>query len=67
MEAGRATTLSLLGEGRPEPLSPLEAMWNSLVESSIVAHNGVGGPLRLEAMKAKSESLLLGERLRPLK
>jgi hypothetical protein len=44
------------------PPSLLEA-----VESSIMARNGDGGPLRVEPMKAAPESYLLGERLRPLK
>jgi hypothetical protein len=42
-------------------------MKNSSVESSIMAHSGVGGPLQGEPMKATSESFLLGERLRPSK
>jgi hypothetical protein len=64
MGAGRAPVLGLLGEGRPEPHPPLEAMWNSSVESSIVVCCGDGGLLRVEPMNAMAESLLLGERLR---
>jgi hypothetical protein len=65
--AGGAPALSLLREGRLEPPTSLEAVWNSSVESSIMAHHGDGGPLRFELMKAMLESLLLGERLMPLK
>jgi hypothetical protein len=42
-------------------------MRNSLVESSIVDHHGVGAPLLVEPMKAAPASALLGEGLRPLK
>jgi hypothetical protein len=31
-----------LGEGRPEPPSPLDVVWNSSMESSIMAHRGDG-------------------------
>jgi hypothetical protein len=61
--AGRALTPCLLGEGRPEPRSLLKAVWSSLVESPIMAHNGDGGPLRDEPMKVASKSFLRGERL----
>jgi hypothetical protein len=57
----------LLREGRPEPFSPLDAVRNSSVEFSIMAHHGDGTPLRVEPMKATPESPLLGERLRPPK
>jgi hypothetical protein len=63
----RGPTPSLLGERRPEPMPPLEAMWNYSVVSSVMAHHVVSGPLRVEALKAVPESLLLGERLRPPK
>jgi hypothetical protein len=53
--------------GRLKPPSPLEAVKNSLVESSIMAHSGVGGPLRGEPMKVVLQSFHLGERLRPQK
>jgi hypothetical protein len=36
-------------------------VWNSLVESSIMAHCGDGGPLRVEPMKVVPESPLLEE------
>jgi hypothetical protein len=36
--AGRAPVSCLLGEGRPEPSSPLDVERNSSVESSIMAH-----------------------------
>jgi hypothetical protein len=42
-------------------------MKNSLVDSSIMAHIEVGGPLWGESMKVMLESFLLGERLRPPK
>jgi hypothetical protein len=32
-----------------------------------MAHNGDGGPLQVELMKAAPESFLLGERLKPMK
>jgi hypothetical protein len=41
--------------------------WNSSVESSIMARNGDGGPPQVEPTRVASESLPLGERLRPLK
>jgi hypothetical protein len=61
--AGEAPALSLLGEGRSEPPPPLEVVWNSSVEYSIMAYRGDGGPLWIEPMKAVPESPLLGERL----
>jgi hypothetical protein len=54
-------------EGMPEPPPLLEVMWNSSVQSSIMAHRGDGGQLWVERMKAVLELLLLGERLRPPK
>jgi hypothetical protein len=65
--AGGAPAPSLLGQGRPVPPSLLEVVWNSSVESSIMAHRGDGDPLRVEPMKVVSESFLLEERLGPLK
>jgi hypothetical protein len=62
--AGIAPTPSLLGEGRLESPPLDEIVWNSSMESSIMAHHGCGGPLWVELMKAVPESLLLGERLR---
>jgi hypothetical protein len=61
---GGAPAPSLLGEGWPEPPPPLEAVWNSSVESSITVHRRDGGPLWVEPKKAVPKSLLLGERLR---
>jgi hypothetical protein len=51
-------------DGRPDPPSPLEAVKNSSVESSIMAHSGVIGLLRGEPIKVTHEPLSLGERLR---
>jgi hypothetical protein len=65
--AGGAPVSCLLGEGRLEPSSPLDAVWNFSVESSIMVRRGDGDPLRVEPMKAALESFLLGERLRPSK
>jgi hypothetical protein len=59
--------LHLLGEGTPKLVSLLDAVRNSSVESSIVAHHGVDAPLRVEPTKAAPSSPLLGERLRPSK
>jgi hypothetical protein len=67
MGAGKAPVLCLLGEGRPKPPSPLDAVRNSSVESSIMAQCGDGVPLQFEPMKVVPESPLLGERVRPLK
>jgi hypothetical protein len=67
MGLGRAPVSCLLEEGRSEPPSPLEAVWNSLVESSIMVCRGNSGLLWVELMMAVPESFLLGERLRPLK
>jgi hypothetical protein len=53
-----------LGEERLEPPSPLDVVWNSSVESSIMARRGDGDPLWVEPMKVVPELLLLGERLR---
>jgi hypothetical protein len=57
----------LLEEGRLEPCSLIEVVYNSSVESSIMAHREDGGLLRVEPMKVAAESFLLGERLRPPK
>jgi hypothetical protein len=57
----------LLGEGRLEPPSLLDVIWNSSMESSIMTHRGDGDPLRVKPMKAATELLLLGERLKPPK
>jgi hypothetical protein len=47
--------------------SPLEAVWNSSVESSIMSHHGDGGPPWVEPMKVMPKSFLQAERLRLLK
>jgi hypothetical protein len=65
--AGRVLAPCLIGEGRLELPSLLEAVTNSSVESSIMARRGDSGPLRVEPIKAVPESLLLGERLMPPK
>jgi hypothetical protein len=57
----------LLGEGKPKLPSPLYAVRNPSVESSIIAHRGVGAPLRVQLMKVALALPLLGERLRPPK
>jgi hypothetical protein len=54
-------------EGRLEPPSLAEYVWNSSVESLIMARNGDRGLLWVEPMKAASEPSPLGERLRPPK
>jgi hypothetical protein len=66
MGASVAPVPCLKEEGRPEPPYSLEAMKNSSVESSIMAHS-VGGPLWVVLLKMAPESLSLGERHRPLK
>jgi hypothetical protein len=65
--AGGAPVPHLLGEGRPKPPSPLDAMMNSSTESSIMARHRDGVPWQVEPMKVALESPLLGERLRPSK
>jgi hypothetical protein len=47
--------------------SPSEAMWNSSVESPIMAHSRDGGPPRAEPMMMAFEPSPMGERLRPPK
>jgi hypothetical protein len=54
----------LLGEGRLNLMSPLDAVRNSSVESCIMAHHRDETPQRVEPMKAVPEPPLLGERLR---
>jgi hypothetical protein len=65
--AGEAPAQCLLREGRLEPPSLPKAMWNSLVESPIMAHSRDGGLLWVEPMRAVSKPSPLGERLRPPK
>jgi hypothetical protein len=55
------------GRGGAKTSSLLETVWNSLVESSIMAYNGDSSPPWVEPRRAASESLSLGERLRPPK
>jgi hypothetical protein len=64
MGAGGVPVPRLLGEGRLKLPSLLDAMRNSLMESSIMAHHGGGVSLRVEPMKTAVELPLLGERLR---
>jgi hypothetical protein len=45
----------------------LVEVWNSLIESSIMAYNGDSSPPWVEPRRVASESLPLGERLRPPK
>jgi hypothetical protein len=65
--AGGSPVPCLLREGRPEPPSLLDAMRNSLVESSIMACHRDGVPLQVESMKVAPELPLLGKRLKPAK
>jgi hypothetical protein len=62
MGVGGAPVLCLREAGRSELPSPLEAVWNSSVESSIVARN-YGDPLWVVPTKIALELLPLGERL----
>jgi hypothetical protein len=57
--AGGAPVPRLLGEGRSEPPSQLDAMWNSSAGSSIIACRSDGVLLQVEPMKVTPESLLL--------
>jgi hypothetical protein len=52
------------GRGGQEPSSLLKTVWNFLEDSSIMARSGDSSPLWFEPMRAASESLPLGERLR---
>jgi hypothetical protein len=67
LEASEAPMPRLLGEGTTKLPSPLNAVSNSLAESSIMAYHGVDVPLQVEPMKVVPASPLLRERLRPLK
>jgi hypothetical protein len=64
---GEASVSCLRGEGRVSPPSLFEAMWNSSVESPVVARDGDGGPQWVEPMAVASELSLQGERFRMLK
>jgi hypothetical protein len=59
--------LFLMGEGWSILPSPFEVMWNSSVESPVMARSGDGGLPWVEPMTAASEPLPIGERLRSLK
>jgi hypothetical protein len=63
----RAPALCLPREGRLKLPSPLDAMGNCSVESSVMARYEVDAPRRVEPMKAAPSLPLLGERLRPPK
>jgi hypothetical protein len=54
----------LRGEGMLILPSPFEAMWNSLMESLVMAHSGDGVPPRDEPIMTAPEPFLMGERLR---
>jgi hypothetical protein len=62
--ANRAPVLRYLGKGWLKLPSPLDAVRNSLVESSIVACYGVDASLRVEPMKVVLSLPLLGDRLK---
>jgi hypothetical protein len=62
--AGGAPVSCLLGDGRLDPPSPPEVVWNSSVRFPIMAHSGDGGSLWVEPMNGASKPSLLGERLR---
>jgi hypothetical protein len=57
----------LQGEGRSILPSPSEVVWNSSMESSVIARNGDSVPPRVEPMTAAPEPSSMGERLRSLK
>jgi hypothetical protein len=67
MGASGAPVLRHLGERWLKLPSLLDAVRNSLGESSIMDRYGVEAPLRVEPMKMASLLPLLGERLRPQK
>jgi hypothetical protein len=58
MRASGAPVSCLLREGRSEPPYSLEVVWNSSVESSIMAHSGDVGSLWVEHMKAAPKSAM---------
>jgi hypothetical protein len=51
---GGAPLPRLLGEAGPKPPSPPEVVWNSSVDSPIMARSRVGGLLWVEPMIAAS-------------
>jgi hypothetical protein len=56
--ASEAPVPCLLGEGRLKLPSPLDAVRNSSVESSIMPRHGVDAPLQVEPMKVTPVSPL---------
>jgi hypothetical protein len=65
---GEAPMLCLLREGRlSTPPSPFEVVWNSSVESLVMARGEDGGPQRVDTMAMVFEPSLQGERLKPSK
>jgi hypothetical protein len=54
----------LQGEGRLILPSPSEVVWNSSIESSVMAHSGDGVPPRVEPMTAAPKPSPMGERHR---
>jgi hypothetical protein len=65
--AGEAPAPCLMREGRSYPPSPSDVVWNSSVESHIMARSGDGGPLWVAPMTVASEPSLPRERHRPPK
>jgi hypothetical protein len=65
---GEAPMLCLLREGRlSTPPSPFEVVWNSSVESLVMARGEDGGPQRVDTMAMVFEPSHQGERLKPSK
>jgi hypothetical protein len=62
MGVGGGPVPCLLGQGRLEPPSLLEVVWNSSVESFIMAHSRDRGPMWVKPMKVVPESFLPRER-----
>jgi hypothetical protein len=62
-----ALVLCLRGEGRSILPSLSEVVWNSSMESYVIACNGDNVPPRVEPMTAAPEPSATGEMLRPLK
>jgi hypothetical protein len=57
----------LQGEGRSILPSPSEVVWNSSMESPVMAHSGDGVPPWVEPITVALETSPMGERLRPPK
>jgi hypothetical protein len=64
---GKAAVLCHLRERRSILPSLSDALWNSLMESLIVAHSGDSGPPRAKPMMMASELSPMRERIRPPK